>query len=134
MMSTLHRRLVRFGTVWVLVAAATGSLASEFQTMDAAALKAAVTDKTVRLETQVGTIPISFRADGTMTGRSTDMANYLGRSYDTGTWWVTESQLCQKWKLWMDAKSYCFTLRQNGTKVQWTRDDGLKGVISVVSN
>jgi hypothetical protein len=90
-----------------------------------------VSGKTVRLETAVGSIPISFRADGTMTGRSSDMANYLGRSYDTGTWWIADNQLCQKWKMWMDSKSYCFTLRQSGAKVHWTRNDGLKGVITV---
>ena len=134
MMLSLQRRLARFGAVAGLLVCAHAAVASDFQTLDAAALKSAVTDKTVRLETAVGAIPISFRADGTMTGRSTDMANYLGRAYDTGIWWVTETQLCQKWKLWMDAKSYCFTLRQSGTKVQWTRDDGLKGVITVVVN
>lgn len=110
------------------------AVAAEFQVLDAAALKSAVADKTVRLDTAVGSIPISFRADGTMTGRSADMANYLGRSFDTGTWWIANDQLCQKWKLWMDAKSHCFTLRQAGEKVQWTRDDGLKGVVTVMSN
>ncbi len=100
-------------------------------TLDGDALKTAVSGKTVRLETAVGSIPIIFRVDGTMTGRTNDMANYLGRSYDTGTWWIAENQLCQKWKMWMDAKPYCFTLRQAGATVHWTRNDGLKGVITV---
>ena len=105
--------------------------AAEFRVLDEAALKAAVTGKTVHLETPVGTLPISFKADGTMAGRSQDMAGYLGRSYDQGTWWISSNQLCQKWKLWLGGKSYCFTIRQDGAKVQWTRSDGLKGAMTV---
>jgi hypothetical protein len=110
---------------------ATAATASDFKTMGDEDLKTAVTGKTLRLETQIGAIPISFRSDGTMTGRSTDLASYLGRGYDTGSWWVDNNQLCQKWKLWMDGKSYCFTLKQAGPKVQWTRSDGLKGTLTV---
>jgi hypothetical protein len=117
----------------MLVGLATTTAANDFSPLDEIALRTAVTGKTVRLETAIGAIPISFRADGTMTGRSTDLANYLGRSYDTGTWWIASNQLCQKWKLWMDSKSYCFTLKRAGEKVQWTRDDGLKGTM-IVSN
>jgi hypothetical protein len=105
--------------------------ASDFRPMNETDLRNAVTGKTVRLETSIGAIPINFKPDGTMVGRSTDLANYLGRGYDTGSWWVDNNQLCQKWKLWMDAKPYCFTLRQSGQKVHWTRDDGLKGTITV---
>jgi hypothetical protein len=104
---------------------------ADYQTMNDDALRNAVSGKTVRLETAIGAIPINFKADGTMVGRSQDLANYLGRSYDNGTWWIDSNQLCQKWKMWMDAKPYCFTLRQNGEKVQWTRSDGLKGTITV---
>lgn len=128
MISTISRRLAPFAVLTLFSGAACAETA-----LDADALKSAVTGKTVRLETAVGAIPISFRADGTMTGRSTDMANYLGRSYDTGTWWIADNQLCQKWKMWMDAKPYCFTLRQAGQKVHWTRNDGLKGVITVAN-
>ncbi len=113
----------------VLVAPAT----AEFRVLDNLALHEAVANKTVKLETPVGSIPISFKADGTMIGRSQDMANYLGRSFDQGTWWIAGDQLCQKWKMWLEGKSYCFTIRQDGTKVQWTRNDGLKGTM-VVSN
>lgn len=131
MVSPTSQRLTTFAVTAVMSVFAGTAIAET--TLDGEALKSAVSGKTVRLETAVGAIPISFRADGTMTGRSADMANYLGRSFDTGTWWIADNQLCQKWKMWMDAKSYCFTLRQAGQKVHWTRDDGLKGVI-VVSN
>ena len=113
---------------------ATASAASEFKDMDATDLRHAVTGKTLRLETPVGSIPISFRADGTMIGRTNDMANWLGRSYDQGTWWIARDQLCQRWKLWLEAKPYCLTLRQSGSQVQWIRNDGLKGMLTVVSN
>jgi hypothetical protein len=118
-------------TVAATALCASAVSASDFKTLGDEDLKSAVTGKTLRLETQIGAIPISFRADGTMTGRSSDLASYLGRGYDTGSWWVDNNQLCQKWKLWMDAKSYCFTLKQAGPKVQWTRSDGLKGTLTV---
>jgi hypothetical protein len=114
-----------------LLSAIFDATAADFKTLDDGALRTAVVGKTLRLDTAIGAIPISFRADGTMTGRSQDLANYLGRSYDTGTWWIDSNQLCQKWKLWMDAKPYCFTLKQAGAQVHWTRNDGLKGTITV---
>lgn len=133
MIEFMQARAGRAIAVAVVAFAAHPAAASEFKALGDSDLKTAVTGKTLRLETSIGTIPISFKADGTMTGRATDLVSYLGRGYDTGAWWVENNQLCQKWKLWMDAKSYCFTLRQNGQKVQWTRSDGLKGTL-VVSN
>jgi hypothetical protein len=35
--------------------------------------------------------------------------------------------------MWLDGKSYCFTLRQSGSRVHWTRNDGLTGELTVVS-
>jgi hypothetical protein len=119
-------------TAAVFASLASPSLA-EFRVLDRTALLEAVSGKTVTLETDVGTIPISFKSDGTMIGRTQTMANWLGRSFDQGTWWIENDKLCQKWKLWLDGRSYCFTIRQNGQKVQWTRNDGLKGTL-VVSN
>jgi hypothetical protein len=117
-----------------MFAFAAASSASEFKELDATDLRQAVSGKTLRLETPVGSIPISFRADGTMVGRTSDMVNWLGRNYDQGTWWIARDQLCQRWKLWLESKPYCFTLRRSGTQVQWIRNDGLKGVLTVVSN
>jgi hypothetical protein len=106
---------------------------ADIGSLDADGLRKAVTGKTLTIETPMGDLPISFSADGTMSGRSPDMASYLGRATDRGTWWISSNQLCQRWKTWLDAKSYCFTLRKDGTQVRWTRNDGLKGVL-VVSN
>lgn len=105
--------------------------ANDFRVLDEDSLRAAVSGKTVRLDTRIGSIPISFRSDGTMTGRASELANYLGRGYDTGTWWIDDNKLCQRWKLWLDGQSYCFTIRQSGQRVQWTRDDGVKGTLTV---
>lgn len=118
-------------TLAAMVCLAPSAFASDFKTLGDEDLKTAVVGKTLRLETKIGTIPINFKQDGTMVGRSSDLAGYLGRGFDTGTWWVENNQLCQKWKLWMDAKAYCFTLKQAGANVQWTRNDGLKGTITV---
>lgn len=130
---TLTRATCGAGLLAVLVTS-TSAGANDFRSLDDDALKSAVAGKTLRLDTRIGSIPISFRADGTMTGRSTDLASYLGRGYDTGTWWVESNKLCQKWKLWLDGQAYCFTIRQSGQTVQWTRDDGMRGTLTVVSN
>ena len=103
----------------------------DFGPIDGESVRAAITGRTIQLQTPIGVIPISFKADGTMIGRSAELANWLGRSMDQGQWWIVENQLCQRWKLWMDAKPYCFTLRQIGETVQWTRNDGLKGTLVV---
>ena len=109
------------------------SASADVGTLDGDGLRKAVTGKTLTIETPMGDLPISFAADGTMTGRSPDMASYLGRANDRGTWWITSDQLCQRWKTWLDGKAFCFTLRKDGSQVHWTRNDGLKGVL-VVSN
>ncbi len=107
--------------------------ASELKQLDGRAVEAAFAGKTLRLETPIGAIPISFKTDGTMVGRTQDLANWLGRGFDQGTWWIASDQLCQKWRMWLDGKSYCFTLRQSGSRVHWTRNDGLTGELTVVS-
>ena len=61
----------------------------------------------------MGTVAASFsRGDG---------------ASDSGKWWVDNDQLCQKWTSWMDGKSYCYKLTQNGASVQWVRNDGHSG-------
>jgi hypothetical protein len=107
---------------------------AEFKSLDEAALREAVVGKTLRLQTRMETIPITFRSDGSMSGRAPDLIGYLGRGQDTGRWWIAANKLCQKWNIWLDAQAYCFALRQSGATVQWHRDDGLRGVLTVVSN
>jgi hypothetical protein len=47
--------------------------ASELKQLDGRAVEAAVAGKTLRLETPIGAIPISFKTDGTMVGRTQDL-------------------------------------------------------------
>jgi hypothetical protein len=52
---------------------------------------------------------------------------------DTGRWWISKDQLCQKWKNWQGGKSYCYKLKRNGQNVVWVRDDGRRGTARIGS-
>jgi hypothetical protein len=96
------------------------------------ALKKAVSGKTVHLATPLGTLPIRFRMNGTMSGTAGEMAAYTGSAADSGRWWVSSEKLCQRWQTWLDGKIYCFSLRQDGRIVHWVRNDGLSGKAMIV--
>jgi hypothetical protein len=91
------------------------------------ALRTAVAGKTIHLETPIGTVPVAYAPNGTLYGRGGGVAAYLGASEDRGRWWVSSQQLCQRWNVWLDAKPHCYTIRRDGDRVQWTRDDGRTG-------
>lgn len=110
--------------------AAAGALASDPQ-LEGETLRKAIAGKTVSLTTPMGGLPISYRADGTMQGRAGALATYTGAARDTGRWWIVADQLCQRWNNWLGGKSYCFTLRQDGPVVHWTRSDGLQGTATI---
>jgi hypothetical protein len=95
-------------------------------------LKKAVSGKTVHLATPLGTLPIRFRMNGTMSGTAGELAAYTGSAADSGRWWVSSEKLCQRWQTWLDRKIYCFTLRQEGRDVHWVRNDGLSGKATIV--
>ena len=95
-------------------------------------LKKAVSGKTVHLATPLGTLPIRFRMNGTMSGTAGDLAAYTGSAADSGRWWVSSEKLCQRWQTWLDRKIYCFSLRQEGSVVHWVRNDGLSGKATIV--
>jgi hypothetical protein len=97
-----------------------------------ATLQKAVAGKTVHLSTPLGNLPIRFRIDGTLYGRAGDLAFYTGSAEDTGRWWVAGEKLCQRWRAWLDSKTYCFTLSQQGKTVHWVRNDGLRGKAVIV--
>jgi hypothetical protein len=90
-------------------------------------LQKAVAGKTVYLATPLGSLPIRFRIDGTMSGKAGDLASYTGSAQDRGRWWVAAESLCQRWQTWLSGKTYCFTLRQQGRTVHWVRNDGMSG-------
>jgi hypothetical protein len=95
-------------------------------------LKKAVSGKTVHLATPLGTLPIRFRMNGTMSGTAGDLAAYTGSAADSGRWWVSSEKLCQRWQTWLERKIYCFSLRQEGGVVHWVRNDGLSGKATIV--
>jgi hypothetical protein len=99
--------------------------------MNGEALRKALTGRTIHLDTPLGGLPISFRADGTMWGSAGSLASYVGSERDRGRWWIAADQLCQRWNTWLGGQSYCFRLRQHGRTVHWTRNDGLSGVATI---
>lgn len=94
-------------------------------------LRKAVSGRTVHLETPLGSLPINYRTNGTMQASTIQLAAYTGSTQDRGTWWVVADKLCQRWNNWLSGKAHCFTLRQEGHTVQWTRDDGVSGVATI---
>jgi hypothetical protein len=94
-------------------------------------LRRIVAGKTIELNTPLGSLPISYRMDGTMQGKTDALAYYTGSAADSGIWWIAANKLCQRWQKWLGGKSYCFTLQQQGRDVQWTRNDGLTGTATI---
>lgn len=111
---------------------ATSANASEdHKALSGEKLQRAISGKTIHLHTPVGTsIPIRYRSNGTMVGKSSmQLAALAGESVnkDRGRWWVRKGQLCQKWRNWSDGRAYCYKLRVRGNSVSWTRSDGESG-------
>ena len=95
------------------------------------ALRQVVSGRTVLLDTPIGSFPIRYRRDGTMTGQAPGFVASLGTEKDRGQWWVAEDRLCQRWHRWLGAKQYCFKLQRVGAAVHWLRDDGLSGTATI---
>jgi hypothetical protein len=108
-----------------------GSVLASDPQLEGDALRKAVAGKTVNLETPLGGLPIRYRIDGTMHSSTVELAYYTGSTEDRGIWWVAANKLCQRWNSWLGGKPYCFTLRQNGRSVQWTRNDGMTGLATI---
>jgi len=115
----------------VAVLAVCGPALGDERQLEGEALRKAVAGKTVSLQTPLGGLPISFRHNGTMHAKTVDLAYYTGSTQDRGVWWVVANKLCQRWNKWLGGKAYCFTLRRDGRRVQWTRNDGLTGVATI---
>ena len=97
-------------------------------------LQRAVAGKTVHLDTPLGVaIPITFHANGTMSGKAGVLEYFLGAEADRGRWWVADGKLCQKWFKWLDAQPSCMRLQQDGDRIFWRRDDGVNGTARIVA-
>lgn len=113
----------------VMCGIATIAQAANSSEMSGDELRNAVAGKTVYLSTSGIVLPISYRSNGTMRGRLKAFAAALagGQPVDSGRWWISNNQLCQRWSRWLDGKSYCYKLTRNGQNVVWVRNDGRSG-------
>jgi hypothetical protein len=97
-------------------------------------LRKAVSGKTVFLNISGFELPIRYDPSGRMSGKMSTVAASFSRgdgSQDTGKWWVSGDQLCQQWRVWLDGKSFCYRLKQSGSTVYWSRDDGHSGTARI---
>lgn len=93
-------------------------------------LRKAVSGKTVYLRISGFELPIRYSPGGSMAGSMGAVASTLARgdgASDRGKWWVSGSQLCQRWSSWMEGKSYCYKFTRRGNSVSWVRNDGRSG-------
>ena len=118
----------------IIMTATVAANATETGTLSGDALRKAVIGKTVYLRTQGIELPISYRSNGTMSGRLKAFVAALAGGAsptDSGKWWITKDQLCQRWSQWLDGKSYCYKLQRKGALVQWRRNDGRSGTLRI---
>ena len=97
-------------------------------------LRQAVSGKTVYLNISGFELPISYAANGRMSGKMSTVAASFSRgdgAQDRGKWWVANDQLCQQWTSWMDGKAYCYRLTRDGATVRWVRNDGRSGTARI---
>ncbi len=101
--------------------------------MNGSELRKAVAGKTVYLNTSGIVLPIAYRSNGTMSGRLQAFVASLagGSPVDSGRWWISNNQLCQRWSHWLDGKSYCYKLSRQGQSVVWVRNDGRRGTARI---
>lgn len=99
-------------------------------------LRKTVAGKTIYLQASGIVLPIAYRTNGTMSGRLQAMAAAFaggGSQKDSGRWWISKNQLCQRWNKWLKGKSYCYKLSRNGQSVVWVRNDGRRGTARIGS-
>ncbi|HRD76320.1 MAG TPA: hypothetical protein PK264_10315 [Hyphomicrobiaceae bacterium] len=95
------------------------------------AIKATISGRTVNMHTPVGTIPVVYRANGTMIGIAKDMSLYTGQERDKGTWWISGDKLCQRWQAWLDGRQHCVSIKMTGQTFHWVSSDGRKGSATI---
>jgi hypothetical protein len=126
----LVRLLVGAG-VFVLICC---SAQAEPVTLGGDTLHQALAGKTVHLDTPLGVaIPITYHANGIMSGKAGVLEYFLGAEADRGRWWIADGKLCQKWFKWLDAQPSCMRLQQDGDRIFWRRDDGVSGTARIVA-
>ena len=124
---------------WILLIAALAGVATTAQAattgdLNGPELRKAVAGKTVYLSTSGIVLPINYNTNGTMTGKLQALAAALaggGSQMDSGRWWISKNQLCQRWNKWLAGKSYCYKLSRQGQSVVWVRNDGRRGTARI---
>lgn len=120
------------GATLIVMACGTPVLAGE--SLSGEELRKAVVGKTVYLRTQGVEIPITYNSSGRMNGQLKAFVAALAggeKTRDSGKWWISNHQLCQRWNSWLDGKSYCYKLTQVGNQVHWKRNDGRSGTARI---
>jgi len=118
------------------ISATNVSQAANFGELNGPAVRKALSGKTVYLSTSGIVLPIAYRNNGTMSGRlEASTAALAGRTstQDSGRWWISKDQLCQRWNRWQGGKSYCYKLSRQGQNVVWVRNDGRRGTARISS-
>jgi hypothetical protein len=106
------------------------ALAAEPASLRVMSSAKAVSGKTVYLRISGFELPIHYSPGGSMAGGMGGVAATIAReesASDRGKWWVSASQLCQRWSSWMEGKTYCYKLTRQGNSVTWVRNDGRSG-------
>lgn len=117
--------------VFVCVAAAAAG-AARADVLAGAALRESIAGKTVLMSMSLGSLPIAYRANGTMSAQSQAVGLATGVSKDTGRWWISGKNLCQKWQKWFSGQQYCHAMSRSGATLRWVRNDGLSGTAKVL--
>ena len=92
-------------------------------------LQRLLSGRKVHLTTSLGaTIPMHFRADGSLSGHANGYAFYLGSQTDTGKWWIESDKICTKWSRWLDRDTMCIRITgKRGERYFWRSDEGKTG-------
>jgi hypothetical protein len=126
---------MKFGALVVAMGVALpAAVCAETVTLSGDALRQTVSGKTIFLNISGFELPISYAANGHMSGKMSAVAASFARgdgAQDRGKWWVAGDQLCQQWSSWMDGKSYCYRLTRDGATVHWVRNDGRSGTARI---
>jgi hypothetical protein len=100
--------------------------------LNAQAIRATLPGSVLKLDTPLRTVvPITFSADGYMSGDAGQLASVLGSQKDRGRWWVADDRVCYKWFRWFDAEQHCLAIKRDGQKVFWTQDSGETGTATL---
>lgn len=114
------------------IAAGSGSPRAGSEALAGPALQRSIAGKTVLMSMHLGSLPITYRANGTMTAASVAIGRATGVPEDEGRWWIAGGNLCQRWNKWFSGQRYCHAISREGETLHWTRDDGLTGTAKVI--